>query len=223
MSTQRARGRREEHVGSDVTSFPSEASNANRSSILEVEQSNRFAALAKMMDNAETESSASVTYTCDKAHCTGGHFQGKHAKREYARHIEIKHRGALTESEINLDLHQCPTCGKVTYWRGAKLAKKHQDACAAQTSAVQAKRRKDVEKSSSVGAAATGKQRKWQPHFSRRAYARREVDLTDTITDADIDDFFGPLDLMQLIEGSRATRGGQSERYRRERSTLGHW
>jgi hypothetical protein len=60
---------------------------------------------------------------------------------------------------------------------------------------VQAKRRTDVEKSSSVGAAAAGKQRKWQPHFSRRAYARREVDLTDTITDAHIDRFFGPLNL----------------------------
>ena len=119
-STQRARGRREEHVSSDVTHIPSEADNANRSSILDVEQSNRFAALQEMVDDAEAESSASVTYTCDKAHCTGGHFQGKHAKRDYAKHTEVKHRGNLTESESKLDLHQCPTCGKVTYWGGGR-------------------------------------------------------------------------------------------------------
>jgi hypothetical protein len=45
LSTRRARGRREEHVSSDVTRIPSEADNANRSSILDVEQSNNFAAL----------------------------------------------------------------------------------------------------------------------------------------------------------------------------------
>jgi hypothetical protein len=187
-----------------------------------VEQSNGFAALEDMVDDAEAESSASVTYTCDKAHCTGEHFQGKHAKREYAQHIEIKHRGNLTESESKLGLPQCKTCGKVLYM-GEKAAKKHQDGCAAQTPEVQAKRRKVIERSSSVGAAATSKQRKWQPHSSKRSYTRREVDLTDTITDAHINAFFGSLDLMQLTVGSRATRGRQSERYRREHSMLGHW
>ena len=130
LSTQRARGRRDEHVGSEVTSFPSAAGNANRSSILEVERSNRFAALAEMVDNAEAGSSASVTYTCDKAHCTGGHFQGKHAKRDYAKHIEVKHRGNLTESESKLGLLQCKTCGKISY-TSDKVARKHQEACAA--------------------------------------------------------------------------------------------
>ncbi len=98
LNAPRARRQREEHVNSDVTRIPSEADNANRSSILDVDQSNSFAALEEMVDDAEAESSlsASVTYTCDKAHCTGGHFQGKHAKREYAQHIEIKHRGNLT-------------------------------------------------------------------------------------------------------------------------------
>ena len=57
------------------------------------------------------------------------------------------------------------------------------------------KRKKAIERSSSVGAAAASKGRKWQPHSSRRAYARTAVDLTDTITDAHIDAFFGPLDL----------------------------
>ena len=51
---------------SDVTRIPSEADNANRSSILDVAQSNSFAALEDMVDDAEAESSASVTYTCDK-------------------------------------------------------------------------------------------------------------------------------------------------------------
>ncbi len=164
-NTRRARERREEHVSSDVTRIPSEAGNANQSSILNVEQSNSFAALEEMVDDAEAESSASVTYTCDKAHCTGGHFQGKHAKREYARHIEIKHRGNLSESESKLGLLQCKICSKI-FDMGEKAAKKHQDSCAAQTPEVQAKRRKAIEKSSSVGAAATNKQRKGQPHFS---------------------------------------------------------
>jgi hypothetical protein len=88
------------------------------------------------------------------------------------------HRGGLTESEINLGLLQCQTCGKVTYWGGEKAAKKHQDGCAARPPEVQAKRRKAIEKSSSVGAAAASTKRHWQPHFSRRTYARREVNLT---------------------------------------------
>jgi hypothetical protein len=146
------------------------------------------------VDDAEAESSASVTYTCDKAHCTGGHLQGKHAKRDYAKHIEAKHRGNLTELENKLGLLQCKTCGKISY-TGETAAKKHQDSCAAQTPEVQAKRRKAIEKSSSVGAAATNKQRKGQPHSSKRTHARREVDLTDTITDAHIDAFFGTMDL----------------------------
>jgi hypothetical protein len=41
----------------------------------------------------------------------------------------------------------------------------------------------------------TGTKRKWQPHSSKRIHARREVDLTDTMTDAKIDAFNGPLDL----------------------------
>ncbi len=192
LNTRRARGRREEHVSSDVTRIPSEADHANRSSILDVEQSNSFAALEEMVDDAEAKSSASVTYTCAKDHCTGGHFQGKHAKRDYAKHIEIKHRGNLAESESKLGLLQCKTCGKITY-TGAKAAKKHQDGCAAQPPEVQAEGRKRIEnpKSHSVGAAAASKGRKWQPHFSKRMYTRREVDLTDTITDAHIDAFFG--------------------------------
>ena len=137
------------------------------------------------MEDAEAESSASVTYTCDKDHCTGGHFQGKLAKRDYAKHIEIKHRGNLTELESKLGLLQCKTCGKVSY-TSEKAARKHQDGCAAHTPEVQAKRRKTIQGSSSVGAAATSKQRKWQPHFSKRTYARSKVDLTDTITDAHI-------------------------------------
>jgi hypothetical protein len=194
-TAQTSSGWRGDHEGrNDVTQFSDELVNANHNSILAVKQSNRFTPLAEMVDNAASTSSTSATYTCDKAHCTGGQFQGKHAKREYAQHIEIKHRGDLNESESKLGLLQCKTCGKILYM-GEKAAKKHQDSCAAQTPEVQAKRRKLIERSSSVGAAATSKQRKWQPHSSRRAYTRREVDLTDTITDAHIDAFFGPLDL----------------------------
>ncbi len=69
---------------------------------MDVEQSNSFAALEETEDDAEAESNASATYTCDKAHCSGGHFQGKHAKRDYAKHINIKHRGNLTELESKL-------------------------------------------------------------------------------------------------------------------------
>jgi hypothetical protein len=49
-----------------------------------------------------------------------------------------------------------------------------------------------------TAAASTGTKRKWQPHSSKRIHARRElleVDLTDTMTNAKIDAFFGPLDL----------------------------
>ncbi len=80
---------------------------------------------------------------------------------------------------------------------GEKAAKKHQEGCAAQTQEVQAKRRKKIEKSRPVGAAlaAASTKRKWQPHSSQGTHARREVDLTDTMTDAHIDALFGPLNL----------------------------
>ena len=135
-----------------------------------------------------------MTYTCDKTHCTGEHFVGANAKREYAKHIQEKHRGQLTESESNRGLLQCKTCGKVTY-TSETAAKKHQEGCAAQTPEVQAKRRKEIERSRTVGAAAASTKRKWQPHSSKSEYARRAVDLTDTMTDAHIDAFFGPLNL----------------------------
>jgi rubrerythrin len=139
LQANEARLRREGHVHtSEVTRIPSEVDNANRSSILEVEQSNRFAALAKLVDDAEAGSSANVTYTCNKPHCTGGHFQGASAKKDYARHIEVKHRSELTKSERNLNLWQCKTCGKVTY-TNENAAKKHQDGCAAQSPEVQAR------------------------------------------------------------------------------------
>jgi len=178
----------------DVTHISKEADTTKRNSIPEVKQSNRFTPLADMVDKAAAKSSASVTYTCDKTHCTGGHFVGKSARKEYAKHIQERHRGELTESERNLGLLQCKTCGKVTY-TGETAAKKHQDGCVAQTPEVQARRRKEIEKSHTVGSTAAGTKRKWQPHSSKRQYTRRAVDLTDTMTDAQIDAFFGPLDL----------------------------
>ncbi len=54
-------------------------------------------------------------------------------------------------------------------------------------------------------AAATNKQRKWQPHFSKRTYARSKVDLTDTITDAHMNAFFGSESLDLNAANSRFT------------------
>ena len=112
---------------SDVTEIPKELEAGNskaKGSILAVKQSNRFTLLADMVDKAAAESSTSVTYTCDKTHCTGEHFVGADARREYAKHIQEKHRGELTESESNRGLLQCKTCGKVTY-TSETAAKKH--------------------------------------------------------------------------------------------------
>ena len=134
-TTELPNGRTAHDGRSDVTEIPKELEAGNskaKSSILAVKQSNSFAPLAEMVDKAAAESSASVTYKCDKTHCTGEHFVGANAKREYAKHIQEKHRGLLTESESNRGLLQCKTCGKVTY-TGENAAKRHQDACAVNT------------------------------------------------------------------------------------------
>jgi hypothetical protein len=145
---------------------------ANWNSILEVPVE-QYLNLNQFIFNGGQESSASVQMRQISLH-RSAHFEGANAKREYARHIQAKHRGELTESESNLGLQQCnlKTCGKVTYM-GEKAAKKHQEGCAAQTQEVQAKRRKEIEKSRPVGAAlaAASTKRKWQPQSSKRTHA----------------------------------------------------
>ena len=193
----------------DVTKIPEGFDNSKaKHSTLAVKQSNRFAALAEMVDGAVAEPRASVTYTCDKPHCTGAHFDGRSAKKDYAKHIETTHSGKLTESESQVGLLQCPHCGKVTY-TGEKAAKKHETGCGALPPEVQAKRRREVEKSHQTRAAAAGTRRMWQPHSSKKKYARRDVDLNDSMTDSDgqIDAFFGPLDLNAPNDGFTGNSG----------------
>ena len=83
-TTELPNGRMAHDSRNDITEIPKELKAGNSkamSSILAVKQSNRFTALAEMVDNAAAETSASVTYKCDKPHCTGEHFVGPHAKR----------------------------------------------------------------------------------------------------------------------------------------------
>jgi hypothetical protein len=129
--------------------------------------------------------------------CTGGHFQGPRAKREYAKHIEVNHRGELIEAESNLDLQQCKTCGKVTYM-GEKAARKHQGGCAAQPPAVQARRCKEVTGSREVtlGWRCSCKhERKWQGSTFQQENVRAEGSASGPMTDAQIGAFFGTLGL----------------------------
>ena len=139
-----------------------------------------------------------------------------------ARHLEATHRGELTDSESQAGLLQCPHCGKATYTT-EKAAKKHQAGCGALTPEVQAKRRRESEKSRQTGTAAASTRRKWQPHSSKRRYARRDVDLNDTMTDVQIDAFFGPLDLNAPNSRFTGNSGRTLRKIPKGYSMLGQW
>ena len=97
-----------------------------------VETSNRFEGIDGFADGITKTVDETAAFTCDRLHCTGEHFYGKGAKKAYARHIETKHEGPLTETENTPGMWQCATCVKVTYTT-ERSAKSHQTDCANRT------------------------------------------------------------------------------------------